>query len=114
LEERMHHFMAMDTPPPEQEDEAPLRFSEADFHTATAVAGALSQKRVIEFGEVQTGGDPSAEGAHITFHTSPQPVFNRRFDLLIRDLQQKESDHYALFLFAENPKQLERLRAIFE
>ncbi|HEY6082844.1 MAG TPA: CarD family transcriptional regulator, partial [Chitinophagaceae bacterium] len=49
----------------------------------------------------------------LDFHTAVQPVFNRQFELLIKDLQQHARDNYAIFLFAENPKQLERLHAIF-
>src|SRR4029077_16672918 len=47
-------------------------------------------------------------------NTRPQPAFNRQFNLLISDLKQWESKKFNLFLFAENPKQLERLNSIFE
>ena len=50
----------------------------------------------------------------LEFHTRPQPTFNRQFDLLIRDLKSWEAKKYTLCLFAENPRQLERLRTIFE
>jgi transcription-repair coupling factor (superfamily II helicase) len=45
---------------------------------------------------------------------SVQPAFNRRFDLLIQDLKNWEQKGFDVYLFAENPKQLERLRIIFE
>ena len=50
----------------------------------------------------------------IEFTTREQPAFNRQFDLLIRDLKQWESKGFQLNLFAENPKQLERLYIIFQ
>jgi transcription-repair coupling factor (superfamily II helicase) len=50
----------------------------------------------------------------IHFATKEQPAFNRQFDLLIRDLKSWENKKFQLYLFAENPKQLERLRTIFE
>jgi transcription-repair coupling factor (superfamily II helicase) len=50
----------------------------------------------------------------IDFNTREQPAFNRQFDLLIKDLKSWESKGFQLYLFAENPKQLERLYIIFQ
>jgi transcription-repair coupling factor (superfamily II helicase) len=47
------------------------------------------------------------------FGTKPQPSFNRQFDLLIKNLQEFEAKQYNIFIFADNPKQLERLHTIF-
>jgi transcription-repair coupling factor (superfamily II helicase) len=47
------------------------------------------------------------------FATKPQPSFNRQFDLLIKNLQEFEKKDYNIFIFADNPKQLERLHVIF-
>jgi transcription-repair coupling factor (superfamily II helicase) len=47
------------------------------------------------------------------FATKPQPSFNRQFDLLIKNLQEFEAKQYNIFIFADNPKQLERLHVIF-
>lgn len=52
--------------------------------------------------------------ATISFATEEQPVFNRQFNLLIDDLQKRVAKQYTPYIFAENPKQLERLRSIFE
>ena len=49
----------------------------------------------------------------IAFNTQVQPVFNRQFQYLIANLQELEKQGYALYLFAEQAKQLERLHAIF-
>jgi transcription-repair coupling factor (superfamily II helicase) len=49
----------------------------------------------------------------ISFNTQVQPSFNRQFQLLIANLQELEKKGYALFIFAEQAKQLERLHAIF-
>ena len=64
--------------------------------TGVALAGAAGAPFVVEF------------------HTKAQPSFNRNFDLLIRDLKSWEAKKYTVFLFAENPRQLERLYTIFE
>lgn len=50
----------------------------------------------------------------LTFDTAEQPRFNRNFALLTKDLEEKQKAGYQIFIFAENPKQLERLRIIFE
>lgn len=50
----------------------------------------------------------------ITFQTTPQPSFNRNFNLLISDLKQWEQLGFTIYLFAEQAKQLERLYSIFK
>jgi len=84
----------------------------ADFITAAEVETQLRRFHLVEFG-------PSAGALFdnpflIEFHTRPQPAFNRQFDLLIRDLKTLEAKKFTLYLFAENPRQLERLHTIFE
>src|SRR5690554_6262209 len=49
-----------------------------------------------------------------SFKMQEQPSFNRNFELLIKSLTTLQKDGYQLYIFAENPKQLERLRSIFE
>ena len=49
----------------------------------------------------------------LQFNTKPQPSFNRKFDLLIKNLQEFEKKDFNIFIFADNPKQLERLHTIF-
>ncbi|MBS1607029.1 MAG: transcription-repair coupling factor [Bacteroidetes bacterium] len=82
-----------------------------EFVTAEAVTSQLQRFHAVEFG-------PSAaswpDAFVVEFHTKPQPSFNRQFDLLIRDLKSWENKKYTLYLFAENPRQLERLYTIFE
>jgi transcription-repair coupling factor (superfamily II helicase) len=48
------------------------------------------------------------------FHTSPQPAFQKNFELLTSHLQEQTSEGYQNFLLSDNEKQLERLAAIFE
>jgi transcription-repair coupling factor (superfamily II helicase) len=60
--------------------------------------------------------DPSTFNLQLStfnFLTKPQPSFNRQFDLLIKNLQEFEAKQYNIFIFADNPKQLERLHVIF-
>ncbi len=70
----------------------------------------LSSKQSIEFGK--RSFYPAAD--EIKFKITPQPVFNKNFDLLEDDLLSKEEQGYKCFILADNPKQHERLVAIFE
>ena len=80
-----------------------------DFITAASLEYELNKKHLVEFGFQSHLAD-----FEIEFHTREQPSFNRQFDLLIRDLKTWESKNFQLYIFAENPKQLERLKSIFD
>ncbi len=81
-----------------------------EFITSDDFSRGLLNHHVIYFGY-----EKPAEAKHtIAFLTKEQPAFNRQFDLLIRDLKSWEGQGFALNIFAENPKQLERLYTIFK
>ncbi|MBO4464735.1 MAG: transcription-repair coupling factor [Prevotella sp.] len=63
--------------------------------------------RHIEF--VSSG---SAAPAIIRFHISPQPLFHKNFDLLTQSLEDYLLKGYKLFMLADSPKQIERLKDI--
>ena len=50
----------------------------------------------------------------LPFDTLPQPTFNKNFDLLISDLQQHINEGYKIYILADQVKQTDRLKAIFE
>lgn len=50
----------------------------------------------------------------IPFHAKPQPSFNKNFDLLIRHLHEMKAAGYETYICSENPKQFDRLAAIFK
>ena len=50
----------------------------------------------------------------VDFLLSPQPSFNKNFDLLTQDLVGHQKKGHANFLFSNQPKQIERLYQIFE
>ncbi len=95
----------------------------ADFVKAAVLEEAIKNYPVIEFGKKAYFGKkenqrPASDGrkataTEIVFNTKEQPPFNRQFNLLIKNLQEYESKKYNIYLFAENPKQLERLHSIF-
>ncbi|HKO81246.1 MAG TPA: transcription-repair coupling factor, partial [Chitinophagaceae bacterium] len=84
---------------------------EDDFITAIDFEEKSIKRHLIEFGHRST---ISGQLVEIEFHTKEQPAFNRQFELLIRDLKSWESKGFQLYLFADNPKQLERLQTIFD
>ena len=54
-----------------------------------------------------------AADATISFHTSPQPQFNKKFELLADDIRDNREKGYTTCLLTENKAQIERLRNIF-
>ena len=50
----------------------------------------------------------------LTFQTSPQPSFNKQFDLLIQNLNENTADGIENYLFCANEKQEERFHDIFK
>src|SRR5450432_3223672 len=83
--------------------------SAEDFIQSADIDEVSKSRHLVEFGPLQ-----KEDGFIIEFHTRPQPAFNRRFEMLIADLENWESKKFEIYLFAENPKQLERLHTIFE
>src|SRR5205823_4696885 len=81
-----------------------------DFTTAREFEDKIFRRHVVEFSYQASAIGHQYE---IEFHTRQQPAFNRQFDMLIKDLKHWEGQGFQLFLFAENPKQLERLYSIF-
>ena len=90
-----------------------------DFISAKEFEEKILTHHLVEFSYPRltgsVGQESSSIGHHyeIEFNTKQQPAFNRQFDMLIRDLKHWESKGFQLHLFAENPKQLERLYSIF-
>lgn len=50
----------------------------------------------------------------IEFSTIPQPSFNKNFRLLLNDIRDKQHLGYNVIISSDNPKQIERLKNIFE
>jgi transcription-repair coupling factor (superfamily II helicase) len=91
------------------EHEVKLNLRKEDFMTVDELDAQVAKRAVIEFGHgMGVDGDEV-----IVFNTREQPSFNRKFDMLINDLTVLDKKKYGIFLFADNPKQLERLHSIF-
>ena len=105
-------LQASPTRPPDISGEEELNIrnevSASDFLSAKDMEREIGRNNFIEFSGRERQGENS-----ILFNTKEQPAFNRQFDLLIKDLKLREGNGHNIFLFAENPKQLERLHSIF-
>lgn len=87
--------------------------SARDFITVPQFEKDLLQHHLVGFGHSDTFPEAVAPFV-ISFTTREQPAFNRQFDLLLKDLKSWEARQFQLFIFAENPRQLERMQSIFD
>lgn len=78
-------------------------YKERDFFKATA-----KYKRV--FLDVPINGKTSSEP--VKFYISPQPVFNKNFELLTEDIRQKIENGFKVYIVGEKQSQLDRIRDI--
>lgn len=99
----------------DHDDDMVKQLTRADFETSEHFIAGVRKRHLIEWYNHSltrhTGDEPTAT---LQFATEEQPVFNRQFALLIEDLKKRSAARYTAYLFAENPKQLERLHSIFE
>lgn len=49
----------------------------------------------------------------IVYNTSPQPTFNKNFEILVDDIKQREIGGYNVYIMSESVNQIERLKSIF-
>ena len=64
---------------------------------------------------IEFNNNPYFKGSKkIEFSLSPQPSFNKNFDLLKEDFLGHQKKKFTNFLFSNQPKQIERLYQIFE
>ncbi len=64
---------------------------------------------LVEFGRMKYYKNPEV----ISFHTSPQPVFNKNFELLATNFLENINKGYKNYLLTDNEKQFNRLESIF-
>ncbi|MDE5703568.1 MAG: transcription-repair coupling factor, partial [Bacteroidales bacterium] len=70
----------------------------------------FDEATVVEFGQRFHYAHPDGE---LTFAMQSQPVFNKKFEWLVRHLREAEDRGYQNFILSENPKQIQRLERIF-
>ncbi|WP_432279862.1 transcription-repair coupling factor [Pricia mediterranea] len=79
-----------------------------NFQPSPAVANTVGTP-------VSSTSVPLATGAvEIIFNTKPQPSFNKKFDLLIENLNDHKAQGYTNYIFCASETQAKRFRAIFD
>ena len=94
------------------EDQILKPFTAEDFEDDATWSATLQQRSILQWSAVEA--NVNIDTQQVAFHSDIQPVFNRNFELLTADLSTKSTAGYTPYIFAENPRQLERLRSIFE
>jgi transcription-repair coupling factor (superfamily II helicase) len=88
------------------------------FVDSTLLKSQLQDFLCVEIGatvtssavEKQTGNN----GVAIQFNTRPQPAFNKKFDLLIENLNENQEAGFTNYIFCSTEQQAKRLHDIFE
>ena len=77
--------------------------------------GTSLLRRATDLRRVELVTNPEAEAeAVVCFHTSPQPLFHKNFELLREHFDKARSEGNRLFILADSAKQNERLQHILD
>ena len=82
------------------------------FSKSDELLDCLKQRRTVEFGTSSHLPTPNSTLLTVNFHTKPQPIFSKNFNLLIDDIAEHKEEGYRVIVFSESSKQLSRIQAI--
>ena len=88
-------------------DDAVLWLDSSDMYSHRDFFAGLKR-----FLKVYIDSPMSYTGDKIIFSISPQPIFNKNFEILTADIRSKIESRYKVFIYGEKESQLERLRSI--
>ena len=73
------------------------------------------KKQIVGFRRIELKSLPprGEVGRGLSFHTHPQPIFHKNFDLLISAFQKLQEGGTDLYILADSQKQTDRLESIF-
>ena len=80
------------------------------FVHSTLLKSQLDEFKLVEFG----ASDHLSTALEVTFNTKPQPAFNKKFDLLIENLNENHTAGFTNYIFCSTEQQAKRLNDIFE
>jgi len=100
-------------------DETPVSRDEQSFADVESMRKRLITNEVYSqsterFRKIHFRVKPDSIQTTVHFDTSPQPAYQKNFDLVSASFKQYLSDGYAIYLLTDSPKQAERIRDIFE
>ncbi len=76
---------------------------------------SLLKKQLLDYALVEFGTQSYiSKDNDITFHTKPQPSFNKKFDLLIENLNDNDAKGFSNYIFCSTQQQAKRFHDIFE
>ena len=82
------------------------------------VDSTLLKEQLEDFLCVEVGGTgetlKQVHGDELLFNTKPQPAFNKKFDLLIENLNENREAGYTNYIFCSTEQQAKRFHDIFE
>ena len=108
----------------EREEEVKALKPELLFSKSDELLECLKKRRTVEFGTSSlliTDDFNSRSNVQLpqcdslttfNFHTKPQPIFSKNFNLLIEDIDEHKAEGYRIIVFSESSKQLSRIQAI--
>ncbi|MCD8446567.1 transcription-repair coupling factor [Tenacibaculum finnmarkense] len=76
--------------------------------------GALIQQELQQFTTVNMSKSSIKNLTNITFDTTAQPSFNKKFDLLIQNFNEFSAKGFTNYIFCSNDKQAQRFHDIFD
>src|SRR5690606_32404565 len=74
----------------------------------------LLRNQLSEFTTVRLKNSSSSSSTSVSFHTKPQPSFNKQFNLLIENLNDNTEKGYKNYIFCSSEQQAKRFHDIFE
>ena len=90
-------------------EDATVWFDSSDMYSGEDFFRELSEFRKVYI-DTPLSMQNSAE--EVQFHISPQPSFNKNFELLTEDLRKRIEEGWKVLIYAEKESQIERLKSI--
>ncbi len=109
IKEKLNHLYD-ETLTKVNEADVPVPDLHASRITGDVFIEQVQQFRTMEIGE-RTYLKPDLK---IDFHTSPQPIFHKNFDLIADNLRKGLEEQYQLFIMSDSVKQTDRIASIFK
>jgi transcription-repair coupling factor (superfamily II helicase) len=92
----------------EQQEEVKALKPNQLFSKSEELLDCLKKRRTVEFGKSSL----LEASENVDFHTKPQPIFSKNFNLLIDDIAEHKEKGFRIIVFSESSKQLSRIQAI--
>ncbi|MCF8217851.1 MAG: transcription-repair coupling factor [Bacteroidales bacterium] len=94
----------------QDDEQSEVQAPETLFTDADEFWQQLQPFHIIELGKQNHFRDADV----IQFNHTPQPSFNKTFDLLLESLEKNAADGYSNYILTDNPRQIERIQTILE